>query len=197
MNGPPETKVLDWDQVKDVAQEAFDVWVHGGELHWAQEVWTKMVAAGMANYSDEIQRHRVGILFLALAGLYRDFCAMAWDERNEPTYSYWGGELSLEAFVLGQLVGPDPGIEEDDALNHLVNAARSQVLESLMQLFGGINSLFVSLWRAGPDNVNDEAADLEEDIALTDDEILNDATPEKLAAYCWLESGADVVLDPY
>ena len=54
MNGPPEPNVLDWDQVKGVAQEAFDVWVSGGELHWAQEVWTKTVAAGMANYSDEI-----------------------------------------------------------------------------------------------------------------------------------------------
>jgi hypothetical protein len=50
MNGPPGPNALDWDQVKGVAQEAFDVWLHGGELHWAQEVWTKTVAAGMANY---------------------------------------------------------------------------------------------------------------------------------------------------
>jgi hypothetical protein len=129
--------------------------------------------------------------------LYRDFCALAWDERDEPTYSYWAEELSLEAFVLGQLVGPDPGIEADHALNHLVNAARSQVLELLLQLFGNVNSLFVSLWRAGPDTVNDEAAEIDGDIGLTDDQILNNVTPEKLAAYRWLESGADVVLDPF
>jgi hypothetical protein len=30
----------------------------------------------------------------------------------------------------------------------------------------------------------------------TDDGILNYATPEKLAAYSWLDSGAEVILDP-
>ena len=59
-----------------------------------------------------------------------------------------------------------------------------------MRLFDNVNSLFVSLWRAGPDSANAG------DDRLTDDEILNDATPERLAAYSWLDSGADVVLDP-
>jgi len=89
-------------------------------------------------------------------------------------------------------------------LNHLVNAARPQVVSLLEQFFGNVNSLFVSLWRTGTDSVNEEDDDGneedddgDEDERLTDAEILNDDTPEKVAAYSWLDSGADVVLDPF
>jgi hypothetical protein len=43
------------------------------------------VAAGIANYSNEIERHRIAILFLGLAGFYRDFCSIAWEEDDSPT----------------------------------------------------------------------------------------------------------------
>jgi hypothetical protein len=189
--------VLDWEEVKEAAQAAFNVWVAGGELPWAKEVWDRTVAAGIANYSNEIERHRAAILFLGLAGLYRDFCALAWDERDPPTYSYWAEELNLDDFVLGQLTGPDPCVEKSHALNHLVNAARPKVVELLRQLVGDVNSQFVSLWRAGPDGENEKDDDCDGNDSLTDYEILNDATPEKVTAYSWLESGAEVVLDPF
>jgi hypothetical protein len=67
----------------------------------------------------------------------------------------------------------------------------------LKQCFGNVNSLFVSLWRTGTDRVDKEDDDGNEDERVTDDEILNDAPPEKVAAYSWLDSGADVVLDPF
>lgn len=196
-SGPRDLMVLDWEQVKGAAQAAFNVWVDGGELQWAKEVWDRTVAAGFANYSNEIERHRAAVLFFGLAGLYRDFCSLAWEERDAPTYSYWAEQLNLDDFVLGQLVGPDPGIKKKDALNHVVNAARPQVMTLLTQIFVNVDSLFVALWRAGPDSANEEDDDCDEDELLTDAEILNDATPEKLAAYSWLDSGADVVLDPF
>jgi hypothetical protein len=189
--------VLNWNEVEAAALRAFDVWERGGELDWAKNVWERAVAAGFSDYSNEIERHRVAVLFLGLAGLYRDFCSVAWDERDAPYYSHWAEGLSLDDFVLGQLVGPDPGIEESSALNQLVNAARPQVVRLLRQLFGNTNSLFISLWRAGPANANEGYDDCDGAKSLTDDEILNDATPEKLAAYGWLNSGAEVVLDPY
>jgi len=195
-NGPSGL-VLDWEEVKGAAQAAFNVWVSGGELQWAKEVWERMVAAGFANYSNEIERHRVAVLFLGLAGLYRDFCSLAWNERDEPTYSYWGEELHLDQFVIGQLVGPDPRIDKNEGLSHLVNAARPQVTRLLTQLFGSVDSLFVALWRTGQECTNEEDDECGGGERLTDDEILNDATPEKLAAYSWLDSGADAVLDPF
>ena len=193
-SGPRGLMVLGWEEVKGAAQAAFDVWVSGGELQWAKEVWERTVAAGLANYSNELERHRVAVLFLGLAGLYRDFCSMAWDESDAPTYSYWAEELNLDDFVLEQLVGPGSRTEGNGALNDLVNATRPQVVRMLTQFFGNVNPLFVSLWRAGPSSTNEEDDNC--DGVLTDDEILNDATPEKLAAYSWLDSGADVVLEP-
>jgi hypothetical protein len=66
-----------------------------------------------------------------------------------------------------------------------------------MQLFGCVDSLFVALWRTGRESTNAEDDEFDGGERLTDDEILNDATPEKLAAYSWLESGADALLDPF
>ena len=191
-----EKMVLDWKEVKGAAQAAFRVWECGGELDWAKDVWERAVAAGIASYSNEIERHRVAVLFLGFAGLYRDFCSVAWEESDAPYYSYWSGELGLDDFVLGQLIGPDPDIEENSALNQLVNASRPQVVGLLKQLFGNTNSLFISLWKAGPKNVI-EGYGCDKGERLTDDEILNDATAEKLAAYSWLDFGAEVVLDPF
>ncbi len=189
--------VLNWEKVKGAAKVAFDVWVSGDELEWAKEVWNRTVAAGFASYSNEIERHRIAILLFGLAGFYRDFCSLAWDERDKPTYSYWSGELELDGFVLGQLVGPEPGIDSDDALNHLVNAARPEVVVLLTQVFGNVNSVFVALWKAGPNDSSEENDDCDGRESLTDGEILNEITPEKLAAYSWLERGADVILDPF
>jgi hypothetical protein len=152
------------------------------------------VAAGIANYSNEIEHHRIAILFLGLAGFYRDFCSIAWEEDDSPI-SLLNNGLDLNEFILGQLVGPDPGIEEEDALNHLVSASRPEVVRLLIQIVGSVDQLFVSPWRTEPGTANEDGDD--SDRVLADDEILNDATPEKLAAYSWLDSGADVVLDRY
>ena len=54
----------------------------------------------------------------------------------------------------------------------------------------------MSLWRTAADSVKEDD-DCDEDETLADDEILNDATPEKVAVYNWLDSGADVVLGPF
>jgi hypothetical protein len=94
------------------------------------------------------------------------------------------------------MVGPDSQVEEEDALNHLVNAARPEVVGLLMTLFGDVTSAFLSLWKAGPDRVCTDVDD-DQSEELTDCEIMNDATPEKCAAYCWLDSGASVILDPF
>jgi hypothetical protein len=92
-----------------------------------------------------------------------------------------------------------------NALNHLLNTARPAVVRlgetahyemvsGKLQLFGDINSLFVSLWRAGPESTNEDG-DSDESENLSDDQILNDTKPEKVVTYSWLDSGADVVLD--
>jgi hypothetical protein len=195
-NGTTTPMVLDWNAVKGAAEAAFQVWESGGELQWAEEVWDRTVAAGLANYSNGLERHRAAILFLGLAGFYQDFCALAWDERDAPSYSDWAEELDLDDFVLGQIVGPD-ACANRGALNRLVNAARPRTVSLLTELFGNVNHLFCAMWRAGPDNPNEEDDECDGGEKLTDDQILNDPTPGKLAAYSWLKDGADVLLDPF
>jgi hypothetical protein len=195
----PESQVmvLDWEEVKSAAQAAFSVWECGGELDWAEYVWHRAVAAGIASYANEIERHRIAVLFLGLAGFYRDYCSLAWDEHAAPTYRYWAEHLNLDDFVLGQLVGSAPRIQQKDALNHLVNAARPRVMGLLMQLFGNVTSLFVSLWRTDAEGASEGDDGCNADESLTDGEILSEATPEKVAAYCWLDSGGRVLLEPF
>ncbi len=190
--------VLTWERVASAAEAAFSVWESGRDLAWAKEVWERTVAAGRADYSNEIERHRVALLFLGLVGLHRDFCYMAWDESDDPTYSVWAQELDLESFVLGQILGTDVRIEPDEALNHLVNQARPQVVSLLTELLGGTSSVFLSLWKSGPDSALVGNGDDDGDNDLTDYEIMNDnITPEKCRAFDWLESGAEVVLDRF
>jgi len=190
-----QAHLLRWEDVAAAASEAFDVWTHKRELAWAKLAWERLSASNLVAYSNEIERHEAAILFLALVGLYRDFCAIAWEERANPTYSSWTDCLELNHFVIGQLVGRDPNTDGEEALDHLVARVRPKLVCALQQVFGSQNALFVSLWRTNewiPPDDDPEGSEREP----TDDEILNDWTPDKQAAYEWLEQGAEVVLDP-
>jgi hypothetical protein len=148
---------------------------------------------------------RVYIRFLALAGIYHDFCRMAWEEYSEPEDEYWADELGLTNFRIGQLIGEDAEWDLDgaadeaadeaaeEALQHLIHASRSTVLRVLRDGFGGQNGLFVALWRSNraasmsADDLQYDDKEHEETVDLTDEEILNDVRPEKMAAYEWLQ----------
>ena len=182
-------KILVWDHVKRAAGEAFNIWIGRPETQWAKDAWEGIVSAGLAHYTNEIERAKVCIRFMALASLYHDFCAMAWDERDEPELTYWAAELDVIPMRVGQLIGSEAtreGAENEDsefneALQSLVNASRPIVLKALLERFGGNNGLFVALWRSSGENSDD------------DEEILNDPTPEKMSAYEWIEEGCPEV----
>ena len=70
-------KVMEWSAIDKVAGQAFSIWVDQPELAWAQMAWEKMIAAGFSTYHSEVERHQVLIRFLALCGLYHDFCHYA------------------------------------------------------------------------------------------------------------------------
>ena len=181
--GPSQKDVLRWGYLEVSAARAFDVWMQGTEKEWARTAWDLLCSAGAADYANQVERHEVLLLFLALGGFYRDFCALAWEERAEPMYSYWAEELELDAFVLGQLVGPEPRLDSHAALNILVSRARPKLSGLLEKVFDGNDLLFCALWRTCEGD-------------LTDDEILNEPTPDKMCAYDWLAQGAFPVLGP-
>ena len=181
---PSQKDFVRWEDVERCASRAFDVWTHGAEKEWARTTWGLLCAAGLANYDNEVEPYEVRLLFLALGGFYRDFCALACEERSEPVYSYWAEELNLDSFVLGQILGREPDLDSSEALNLLVNRARPRLATLLETVFDGNDLLLCSLCRTYDDD-------------LSDDETLNDPTPDQMAAYEWLQQGAYPVLEAY
>jgi len=105
-----DKSVLRWGDVKGPAEQAFNIWTHERELKWAKFAWELLAEQGLADYSNELERHEAMINFMALGGFYREFCALAWQERDGPMYSFWAEEWELDDFVIGQLVGRDPAV---------------------------------------------------------------------------------------
>lgn len=209
----PGTTVLEWDDVQPAAERGFSIWSGGSDLQWAKRAWGALVRAGLASYHGELDRCRIAVRFLALVGIYSDFCLAAFDEDAPPDYADLAAELDVSPFRVGQLAGEDDAWDEpddegtlvEDVLRSLADAARPEIVPTLRDAFGGVSGLFVALWRTASDDDSGEApgADREEDggdadraddpdvVRETDEEILNDTTPEKLAALAWLEEGCD------
>lgn len=181
-------RTLVWDDLKRAPAEAFNIWEGQPEAQWAKDAWEGIVRAGLAQYANEMERAKVCIRFMAMASLYHDFCAMAWDERVEPELTYWAAELDVTPVRIGQLIGQevntektgDGDLEYEETLKRLVNDSRPIVLKALLDRFGGNDGLFLALWKSkrlvSDDDDNDE----------TDEEIVNDPTPDKMAAYEWI-----------
>jgi hypothetical protein len=196
-------KTLRWGDVEGVAKEAFSIWVDHPEIKWAKRAWKIIIRAGLAAYSDEDERCEAAMRFLALCGLYYDFCEIALEEHREPEYGVWANDLGISAIRVGLRLGYNPDdwlnrYEDDEALYDegvkcLANKARGEVFEALCKGFGdksrdGLEGneadLFVSLWKS-------PWSDYAEDDRETDFEILNNVTEGKGAAYEWISSGCE------
>jgi hypothetical protein len=221
---PGGTALVAWDDLRDSADLAFAIWVDQPELRWARQAWSSLERAGLTSYVNERQRHRVLVRFVALADLYHEFCHLAWDEMYEPGYLEWADELNFSRFRIGQLAGlagvdewpdDDEAVDDDEvattALVSLVHSARAEIVPALRAGFGGVEGLFVALWRsnrfepeaasdaadtgleAGREGAEEEDYDDDEEEIVdepeTDEEILNNVTGEKLRAYEWLAAG--------
>ncbi len=183
---------LEWSEVEDVAQTAFRIWVDGSELAWARQAWEALVAAGLTDYTNDRDRARVAVRFFALAGLYHDFCCVAWEECVEPDYEEWAAELGVSPFHIGQLAGTAGNYEDEkEALQQLAEMARDEVVPVLLNRFGGVSELFVELWRTSQGDADDEAG--EDEFTETDDDILNYVTPGKGAAFMWIDQGCQAL----
>lgn len=196
--------VLTWDELREVANEAFNVWFGHPELRWAEEAWGILAAAGLTSYTTPLEYCRVCIRFFSLAAFYHDFCYHGFDEEVDPDYVWWANTLELHPFYIGQLVGADEdysdtkgGPDLDFALRRLANAERDAVVKALLAHYEDEMFLFIALWRSvhyydpKPDD-DDVEAMAEWDEANSD--ILNVVTGGKLAVYSWLVDGAYPIL---
>ncbi len=140
---------LDWDEIESIADRAFNVWVGSPELHWAKSMWQLLAKQELTSYENDFEWHVVVFRFLSLGGVYRDFCAVAWDEQTDRWYWDWVDSIELNPLIVGQIYGRETqeeyGEEISDVLSALVELERPKVVEGLQEELGGALDLYNSL----------------------------------------------------
>ena len=143
---------LEWSDVHAAAAAAFNIWSNSPELAWAKQAWHLLEAQGLAEYDEEFGRHTAAFRLLALGGIYRDFCAVCWEEPTDRYYSEWAEHLDLSPLILGQLYAQrddEPLTEEEgEVLTALVEGERQTVVDALVDGFGSDVKLYESLARS-------------------------------------------------
>jgi hypothetical protein len=183
-----EQRTLGWEDVKPVADEAFSIFVGRPELVWARQAWDHVTAAGLAGYSTELQRCRACFRFLALATVYYDWCATAWQENRDDDEICMAAEgFEMDPLHIGQLLGSDAETDSlYQALTTLMYDAREEVLGLVIKGFGGPRAFARALWRS-----NREPAEISEDedagLFREDDDPFCD--PWGFPGWLWVEQG--------
>ena len=148
----PGGEDLIWEDIEDVARR---LWPGEPERRWARQAWEMIVDQGLAEWLDEMSWQKAQMRFVTLAALYRDFwrvkagdCSSSWC-----TVDDWGTQVN--DFCIGYLAGK-AGVEVDyvmDDYSHLQKAARGtlhlfrdEVVDALIDGYGGTESLFAALW---------------------------------------------------
>lgn len=181
--------ILDLATCRETLTEMCNLWVLDSGLVFAERAHAALAAAQLLDYTTPAEQHRAALRVLALGGMYRDFCAKAFDEEQEPEYEAWVGTLLpdlLDALQteLDSADEPDDDAYLPEVLAVRVNAERKAVLDALQVAFGGtVSGVFVELWRSGSGDADEEST-----------AILNADTDEKHAAFEWLNVGAEPYL---
>lgn len=186
---------LDWSVVKQAAASAFDIWIGQPELIWARKAFDVLVAAGLVEDTNALNRHISIFRVLVLGGIYRDFCDAAWEESSWIDYSEWcEPDEIVDRFVIGQLFARMPDWDEGEeiefaaALDRLVEAERDIVVEAIRNGFEGISGLYASLWQSRKVGI-----DLDDELEEADCFEADDAG--KLKAYEWVTEGCPRIAD--
>lgn len=185
---------LAWDEIEPVVKPIITVWVDGSELRWAEHAWRALAAEGLTAYTSELERTACVLRVRALAAIYLDFCARAFDEGSPGDWREGGSDLigaypQIDLFTLGQLAERE-GIDADnspgyepiigDVIDELVSGQLANVTDTLARHWGGA-ALFASMWMS---TQSDLKYPLTEDQV---DEAVNwDTTAQKVSAWEWL-----------
>lgn len=186
---------LTWDDVEEVAEEAFDLGPEQAGLAWAKLAWETLSRTEATSYKTDRDRTQIALRFLALADLYRDFCCLMWQQCCRTAHYEWAMELEVSAFRMGQFVGLNPSLDDDDddfafsyAVEHLTNEARGDVVHALLYCFRGEQKLFLSLLGETADHRENSHKDDVENFASA-------LVGPELSAFEWLRQGCPLL--PY
>jgi hypothetical protein len=180
----PACTELTWTDLSPAAHEIFHIWTdrHAEELHWASSTWTALQRAGLTSYASGVEKTLILIRLMTLAAMYHEFADRAWQEYFTPDYADWAEQLEMDEIQVDELLGPDELRDSvdhslfEDRLQFLVNLSRREIYRALITYFGDDSGIFAALWKI---------QEPEEDEYF----ILNDVTPEKMAAFDWIREG--------
>jgi hypothetical protein len=188
---------LTWIDVKDAACSIFAIMGSNKEVGFAENVWQKFSDSVLTSYSNNLERVKIKILFLALGDLYSDFCNVVYDKHTIFMYSDLLKMMNIDEFTLGrfyqEIIKPKEkkipdNFSSSKAIEELSKYYRKDIYKLLFKVCGSSFGLFISLWRA--------AYPYSDEDNLNDIEIFyNNLTPEKSKAYSWIENGCYVILD--
>ena len=190
----PDAALIGWGDVEGAAPPVFDVWCGDAGVAWARAAWGILARAGLTSYRDGIGRAEVLLRFLALGEVYRDFCACAWDEPTKASLGELAATVVISPFRLGQHLGADFLPEADfdaaifdGAVREAVRDLRPGVVRALRGHFGSDVELFLWMWISNdPDRACRAWEELDDDEL---DEVMNDPSERRLAAYTWITEG--------
>ncbi len=184
-------KGLDWEEVSDAAAVMFNIWVGGSELEWAQESWSHFQSAGLVSDDNILTVTKSKCLLIALACVYGEFCALAWDETGERLVEVFADDLDLNDLALGVLAAKaNEGETWEDvydyefreyALNTLIDSLRNELFECLRTAYGGEPFLYARMFKTI--NSSEEVPE--------DEELLEewDLTPQNARAFQYVMAG--------
>lgn len=134
----------------------------GTGLQWAAEAWQALAGSGLTVRRSDMDRVRCLLRAAALGAVYRDFCAIAFDDgsmddwRDDEIIDYLGGSLPVKPAIVRRLaasLGIDVEYEDfsfdvpEDILEQLVEDQYFAVGGALRSIWGD-RVLFASLFRA-------------------------------------------------
>lgn len=203
-----------WEEMAEVTEEAFHVWPPDfPERRWGQEAWWILTKVELtAPYEIDSSQSLVIARFLALAGMYLDFCKIAWGEERLPFYKEWAGLLGFNSELLEQICwdewlhkASDEEIQAwlnsdyEGALLRLIDVERKVVRDALVDSYGGTKELFCSLWKSAPPEMRvvpggRDPARLMQGVPLADSEIVERVIPKCPKPIYWIRDGCPRIL---
>ena len=152
-----------WDDFGEVMEAAFSVWPPAyPERAWGSRTWW-LITKDMTETDGYIDGFALAIRFLALSGIYLDFCKLAWDVERLSFCDDWATQLGLDRYTIEERAyweWLDGGSLEDwhewygattaGKVTIIVNREREVVWQVLLEHHGSAKRTLADLWRSAP-----------------------------------------------
>lgn len=189
---------IPWDEVEGAARAIFSVWAYGREFEWAKECWRHFQAAGLATYEGEFETTVAYLRLVTLGRVYREFCAVMWDEdTTDYPLTDLAEELSINPVALGILAAREveqdfDGAEDEHqlrerSLSSAITILRPEVFACLLEAYGGDLQLY-SRMAATQNSQDGESEERDQEENLFDSSIFQ-PTGRNASALSYVSNG--------